>query len=69
MVNLYVVNSSSHYHGPTQQTRDADPMADQCRASVVVIMTSRFNAGPSSTTMDQYRTSTVYRGLTFAGFG
>ena len=31
------------------------------------IKTSRFNAGPPSTTMDQHRASKVYRGL--AGFG
>ena len=73
-------NSSSHHHGPAQQTPDADPTPGRrlvpawheserpytYKASRD-IKTSRFNAGPPSTTMDQHRTSKVYRDL--AGFG
>ena len=70
---------NSKHHGPAQQTRDADPTPGRrlvpawhesdrpytYKASKD-IETSRFNAGPPSTTMDQHRTK-VYRGL--AGFG
>ena len=70
----------THHHGPTQQKRDADPTPGRRLVPARHeserphtykarrdIMTSRFNAGPPSTTMDQHRTSKVYRCP--AGFG
>ena len=75
-------NSSSHHHGllpskhetPTQHRADVLVPAwhESDRPYITYkasrdIKTSRFNAGPPSTTMDQHRTSKVYRSP--AGFG
>ena len=81
MLWLYILSRESPSdHGPAQQTRDADPtpgrrLVPAWRESERPytykasrdINTSRLDADPPSTTMDQHRTSKVYRGL--AGFG